>query len=75
MKKTLSRLLAVIIMLLVSAVPVCAEDDEGNEAKENEAGSDDSGDDEKEQNMPGFEIAFAVAGVLIAARLLLTRSL
>ncbi len=69
MKKTLAILLAVFIVLLTSAVPVYADDDEGNEAKENEAG-EDSGSDEKENSVPGFEVAFAAAGLLGAARLL-----
>ena len=75
MKNILAFLLMAVVMLLVSSVPVCAEDDEDNEAKENEAGSGESDDDEKEKDMPGFEIAFAVAGIFAAARLLKIRSL
>ncbi len=38
MKKTLAILLAAIFMIMACAVSVYADDDEGNEANENEAG-------------------------------------
>lgn len=68
MKKIIALLLTAILMLMASAAPVWADEDEKDEAAENEAG-EESGD-EKENSMPGFEFAFAVAGALAAARLL-----
>jgi PGF-CTERM protein len=74
MKLFMKILLAAFIMLVASLAPVYADDDEGNEgANENGSGSD-SEDDEKEST-PGFEVAFAVAGALAAARLLKARVL
>ena len=73
MKWFMKILLAAFIMFVASAAPVYADDDEGNEANENESGSD-SEDDEKEST-PGFEVAFAVAGALAAARLFKARVL
>lgn len=58
-------------MLVLFATPVYADDDEGNEAKENEANEGSGNDnDENEKSVPGFEIAFAVGSILGAARLL-----
>ena len=41
MKKTMAILIAAIIMIMAGAVSVYADDDEGNEANENEAGEGD----------------------------------
>ncbi len=69
MRKIIALLLATLLMLVASAAPVWAEDDkEDNEAGENEA-AENSGE-EKENSMPGFEFAFALAGALAAARML-----
>ena len=73
MKWFMKILLAAFIMLVTTAAPIYAEDDEGNEADENGSGSD-SEDDEKESTS-GFEFAFAVAGALAAARILKARML
>ena len=67
-------LLAAFIMLMAAAAPMYAEEDEGNEADETEAGSEDAGEDEKEST-PGFEVAFAAVAALTAARLLKARLL
>lgn len=74
MKWIMTVLLAAFVMLMAFAAPVYANDDEGDEANENEAGSEDSGEDEKE-SAPGFEFAFAGAAALAAARLLKSRML
>lgn len=74
MKKIIAFLLAAIALLVMSAAPVYADDDEGNDAKENEAGEGSGSDnDEKEKSVPGFEVAFAVGSILGAARLLRAR--
>ncbi len=70
MKKTLTILLAAIFMIMACAVSVYADDDEGNEADENEAGEGDSGSDEKENSVPGFELPFAGGAAVAAARFL-----
>ena len=75
MKKTLAILLAAIFMIMACAVSVYADDDEGKEADENEAGEGDSGDDEKENSVPGFEFAFAAGAAIAAARLIKARLL
>jgi len=74
LKKIIAFLLAAIAMLVMSAAPVYADDDEGNEAKENEANEgSDSDNDEKEKSVPGFEVAFAAGSILGVARLLRAR--
>jgi hypothetical protein len=74
LKKTIAFMLAAIAMFAMSVAPVYADDDEGNEAKENEADEKSgSGNDEKEKSVPGFEVAFTVGGILGAARLLRAR--
>ena len=70
MKKPLAILLASIFMIMACAVSVYADDDEGKEANENEAGEGDSEDDEKENSVPGFEFAVAAGAALVAARLI-----
>jgi hypothetical protein len=66
MKMSQAILLIAMVMLMASVVPVCADDDEGTEASDNAASGEN--DDEKEQNMPGFEAAFALTSILVAAR-------
>lgn len=73
MKKTLIILLAAIFMIMACAVSVYADDDEGNEANENEAGEGNSDDDEKENSMPGFEFALGGGALIAAARFLKAR--
>ncbi|MDD4447626.1 MAG: hypothetical protein PHN61_08110 [Methanothrix sp.] len=73
MKKTLTILLAAIFMIMACAVPVYADDDEGNEADEKEAGEGGSDDDENENRVPGFEFALAGGAAIAAARLLRSR--
>ena len=74
MKKIIAFLLAAIALLVMSAAPVYADDDEGNEAKGNEADEGSGSDnDEKEKSVPGFEVAFAIGSILGAARLLRAR--
>lgn len=73
MKKTLTILLAAIFMIMACVAPVYADDDEGDEADENEAGEGGSDDAEKENNVPGFEIALGVGAAIAAARLLKAR--
>jgi hypothetical protein len=74
MKRFMTVLLAAFIMLMAAAATAYAEEDEGNEADETETGSEDSAEDEKEST-PGFEVAFAAAAALTAARLLKARLL
>ena len=76
MKLFMIILLAAFITLVAFAAPVYSDEDEGdeaNEADENGSGSD-SEDDEKEST-PGFEVAFAAAAALTAARFLKARLL
>jgi hypothetical protein len=73
MKKTLTILLAAIFMIMACVAPVFADDDEGNEADENEAGEGGSDDDEKENSVPGFEFALAGGAAIAAARFLKAR--
>jgi hypothetical protein len=68
MKCFMTVLLAAFIMLLATAAPVVADEDEGNEANENEA-------DSEEESAPGFEVAFAGVASLAVARLLKARIL
>jgi hypothetical protein len=77
MKRFMIILLAAFIMLVTSAAPVYAEDDdEGNEANEaDESGSGSDSEDDERESTPGFEFAFAVGGALVAARLLKARVL
>ena len=70
MNKILAILLAGLLMIMATATVVCAEDEEedgAETAEENE--SEDNEADEQANSVPGFEIAFAAAG-LGAARLL-----
>lgn len=53
-------------MLTASTLSVYAEDDEEDEVEDDESGSDD----EEASSMPGFEVAFAIAGALAATRLI-----
>ena len=73
MKKTMAILLAAILMIMAGAVSVYADDDEGNEANENEAGEGNSDDDEKENSVPGFEFVFAAGAAIAGARLIRAR--
>ena len=70
MNKILAILLAGLLMIMATATMVYAEDDEedGAEAAD-ENGAEDNEDDQQANSIPGFEIAFAAAG-LGAARLL-----
>jgi hypothetical protein len=45
---------------------VYADDDEEDEVEDDEDGSDDDG----ASSLPGFEVAFAIAGALAAMRLI-----
>jgi hypothetical protein len=75
MKKTLTILLAGLLMIMASAAVVYAEEEEedGAEgAEENEPGEGESGEEE-ENSIPGFELSFAAAA-LGGARLLIYRN-
>lgn len=74
MRWIMTVLLAAFVMLMAFAAPVYAEEDDGDEANENEEGSEEAGETE-EESTPGFEVAFAVAAALAAARLLKARML
>ena len=71
MKKIWSILFAAVVVLMASAMTVCAEDEEDDESDEGEEGTagEDGEGGEKENSTPGFEFAFAAAGALGAARL------
>ncbi|GEM_PF-602641 len=87
LKKIWSILFAAMVVLMASAMTVCAEDEEDDESDEGEEGAvgiapseeangeeegegGEGGDGgEKENSTPGFELAFAAAGALGAARL------
>lgn len=77
LKKALALLLMLALMFTASTLPVYADDDEDEEGEEGEEGALGGlgGDDEEEEGrgMPGFEVAFAIAGALTAARLLRIR--
>ena len=71
MKWFMKILLAAFIMLVTTAAPVYADEDEGNEANEaDENGSGSDSEDDEKESTPGFEFAFAVGGAMAAARLL-----
>lgn len=70
MNKILAILLAGLLMIMATATIVYAEEEEGAEvAEENETEENQTA----EESTPGFEIAFAAAG-LGAARLLRYRN-
>jgi hypothetical protein len=73
LKRTLALLLMAALMLTASTLSVYADDDEGEEVEEGEEGTIGGlgGDDGEEEGrgMPGFEVAFGIAGALAAARL------
>jgi hypothetical protein len=73
MKRFMTVLLAAFIMLVAAATIAYAEEGEGNEANETETDSEDSGEEGNET--PGFEVAFAAAAALTAARHLKNRLL
>jgi PGF-CTERM protein len=66
LKKALAILLMAALMLTASTLSVYADDDEEDEGEDDEGGSDDDG----ASGMPGFEVAFAIAGALAATRLI-----
>jgi len=74
MKWIMTVLLAAFVMLMAFAAPVYAEEDVGDEANEHEEGSEEAGEAE-EESTPGFEVAFAAAAALAAARILKARML
>ncbi len=67
MKWVLAILLIAALMLTASTLSVYADDDEGDEGEDDEG--DEGGDDDGASRTPGFEVAFAIAGALAAARI------
>lgn len=69
LKWALAILLMAALMLTASTLSVYADDDEEDEGEDDDGGSDDDG----ASRTPGFEIAFAIAGALAAARIIIGR--
>lgn len=70
MMKIAQIILMALFMLMASVVTVFADDDnEKDETSSSSGETEEKGETEKE-GLPGFEIPFAVAGALAAARLL-----
>jgi Ca2+/Na+ antiporter len=70
MKKILAVAFLALMMLAASSSLVLADEEEDDE--ENEGGQEETG--EQENQVPGFEAAFAFACSLVAAKLLTKRS-
>ena len=73
MNKILAILLAGLLMIMATATIVYAEDEEEEGAEVAEENETEENETEEEESVPGFEIAFAAAG-LGAARLLRYRN-
>jgi len=72
MKEIIKIVLAAILVLMGSAIYVAADDDD--EERENDAGilggENEERDEDENRSVPGFEVVFAIAGGLAAARLM-----